>query len=101
MRTTVDVADPGDEPERGPTKAALNPPNVLRWLANPWVSGIAAVASIISVPLAIYLFLNGARDRALAFYVNPAKTALVQTGTTSALRVLYKDQPVSTDVTAV
>jgi hypothetical protein len=103
MKTTVGVADPGDGPQRDPIGAHLKPPGVrlLHWLVNPWVSGIAAAASIISVPLAIYLFLTGTRDRALAFYVNPIKTAVVQAGTTSALRVLYKDQPVNANVTAV
>ena len=74
---------------------------ILRLLTNPWFGGIAAFASIIGIPLSIYLGVAGTRERQLTFYVNPVKSAVVTAGTTSALKVLYQDQEVKTDVTAV
>jgi hypothetical protein len=75
---------------------------VLAFFASrPLLSLGASVASIISVPLAIYLYFSGARSRDLKYYVNPATTTIVKSGQSSDIHVLFKNEPVSTDVSAL
>jgi hypothetical protein len=52
------------------------------------------------VVLAILFYVAASKARELSFYVNPTTTTIVRSGQSSDLHVLYKGQPVSTDVTA-
>lgn len=69
--------------------------------SRPLLSLGASIASIISVPVAVYFYLAGVQSRDLKFYVNPATTTIVKSGESSGLRVLFNDQPVTTDVTGL
>lgn len=69
--------------------------------SHPGLSLSASLASIVSIPLAIFLYFSGARSRELKFYVNPATTTIVKSGQSSDIHVLFKNEPVSTDVTAL
>jgi len=75
---------------------------LLRWYAENPVFGFAgSIASLIAIPLAFLFFFISIRTRELTFYVSEAKSSIVKAGQTSDLHVLYKDQPVKTDVTAI
>jgi hypothetical protein len=76
--------------------------SVVAFFASHPLLGLAAsLASIISIPLGIYLYFAGSRSRNLDFYVSPTTTTIVKSGETSNLRVLYGDKPVTTDVTGL
>jgi len=61
---------------------------------------IGIIAGIIAVPLSIYLFVAGERSRELTYYVNPTTTTIVKNGQSSDIHRLYRDQPVTSDLTA-
>jgi hypothetical protein len=69
-------------------------------LANPWFGGIAAAASIVSLPLAIYMYVAGQARPRLTMYVHPVRTAVVKSGQTSALKVLFNNKETGPNVTA-
>lgn len=70
------------------------------FLANPWVGGIGAVASIISIPLAVYLYFDSLQSPGLVYDVNPARATVVKQGQASQLAISYRGRPLTTDVTA-
>jgi hypothetical protein len=65
------------------------------------VGVIGAVASIIAIPLAIYLYRRGNKRRGLAYKVHPVRTQIVKAGTASRLSVVHDDREIKTDITAV
>ena len=86
------IARPGDTPSRS-----------REWFRqNALLIGIiGSVASIISIPLAIYFFARSTRARELVYLVNPARAVVFKPGQTSQLKVLLRDRPIRSDVTAV
>lgn len=93
------MPDRDDTPivERFPRKTGLR-----RWCAdNPYVAVTGTVASVIALPLSLVLYVASIRSRELSVYVNPTRTILVRSGHSSDLHVVYKGQPISTDVTAI
>ena len=58
------------------------------------------MASIISLPLALYLFLAGQARPRLTMYVHPVRTAVVKSGQTSGLKVLFNNRETGPNVTA-
>lgn len=70
-------------------------------LTNPWFGGIAALASIISIPLAFYLYISAQARPGLTIYVHPVRTPIVKAGQTSGLTVLFKGKETGPNITAV
>ncbi|MGD0101159.1 MAG: hypothetical protein ABSC60_12500, partial [Acidobacteriota bacterium] len=70
-------------------------------IANPWFGGIAGIASIISLPLAIYLYVSGQAHPAFTMYVHPVRAAIVKSGETSSLKVLYNNKETGPNITAI
>jgi hypothetical protein len=85
--------------DQGPSPNRMQ--GLLEWFSrNPWL-GVSA-ASIISIPLAIGLFLASVKHPLLVYAVSPTVTTLVQGGGLSDLHVTYKGQDVAgTDLTVV
>src|SRR5690242_9415759 len=79
--------------------APKKPSAVMRFFSNPIVGILGALASIISVPLAIYFFAQTTQFRELVYYVNPAQAIVVKAGEVSKLRVLIGDRELKSDVT--
>jgi hypothetical protein len=67
---------------------------------NPVIGLLGTIASVVGVVLAVLFYIAASKARELSFYVNPTTTTIVRSGQSSDLYVLYKGQPVSTDVTA-
>jgi hypothetical protein len=62
---------------------------------------VGSLASVISVPLAIYLFFESYKTRELTYYVHPVRAIVATTGAASRLSVNYAGKEIATDVTAV
>jgi hypothetical protein len=74
--------------------------SIIRWFSNPWVGIIGALASIVGIPLAIYLYFSQQEKAELVYYVNPGKTLILEYGRMSDLDVFYKNQKITSDLTA-
>jgi hypothetical protein len=75
---------------------------VLSWFAaNPLVGFVSFVVGIVSLAATFYFGVESLHKRDLRLYVSPVRTLIARSGRTSDLRVLYKGQLVSTDVTAL
>ena len=69
-------------------------------LTNPWFGGAAGIASIISIPLAFYLYISAQVRPGLTVYVHPVRTAIVNAGQTSGIKILFKGVETGPNVTA-
>ena len=79
--------------------------------ANPWFTGISALAGVVGIPLSILLFFVGLASRDLRLTVNSVPivvvnsasfpTVITNPNTSSELIVTYGGKRVTTDVTAV
>jgi hypothetical protein len=77
---------------------------ILQFLSNPivvLVGAIGAVASIIAIPLALYLYTRGNKRRALTCLVRPVRTQIVRAGAASRLSVVHDGREIKSDITAV
>ena len=77
---------------------------LLQFLSHPivvLVGVIGAVASIIAIPLTIYLYRRGDKRRGLAYKVHPVRTQIVRAGAASRLSVVHDGREIKTDITAV
>ena len=61
---------------------------------------MGSVANLISIPLAIYFWLETKEFRNLSFSVNPVRTAIVKADQTSKLSVSYDGKQIHSDITA-
>ncbi|MGA3211615.1 MAG: hypothetical protein ABSD20_09925 [Terriglobales bacterium] len=57
-----------------------------------WLGLVGALASIVALPLAVYLYEQSIRSRELVYSVNPVRTVVVQAGEMSRLHVLFSDE---------
>ena len=74
---------------------------ILRWFSdNPIYGLVCLVIAVVSLIATFYFGLASLKTRDLSVYVHPIRTIIVRSGRTSDLHILYKGQPVSTDVTA-
>jgi hypothetical protein len=77
---------------------------ILQFLSNPivvLVGVIGAVASIIAIPLALYLYKRGNKRRGLTYMVRPVRTQIVRAGAVSRLSVVHDGREIKSDITAV
>src|ERR1035438_8050217 len=76
--------------------------STVEWLAtHPLITLGSVVVGLVSLVLGIYFGVISLRSRELAYQVNPTKTAIVKSGQSSDLQVLYKGQGISSDVTGL
>jgi hypothetical protein len=76
--------------------------STLEWLSkHPLVALGGFVIGLVSLILGIYFGFISLRNRELAYHVNPTKTAIVRSGQSSDLQIIYKGQSVSSDVTGL
>jgi hypothetical protein len=61
---------------------------------------IGSLASLISVPLAIYFYLEAKEYPQLTYYVSPTKAIVVKVGQASKLTTSYNNKVIDTDITA-
>jgi hypothetical protein len=73
---------------------------LIAFLSRPPVAVIASLCSIISIPLAAYLYLASIRTPELSLCLHPIRTPIVQTALASDISVTFKGQPVKGDMTA-
>jgi len=74
---------------------------ISRLFSNPIIGATGALAGIISIPLAIYLYHQTLKYREFVYFVNPIKTSVVNTGYTSNIKVLFNNKEILKNVTAV
>lgn len=68
--------------------------------SNPIIGLAGSLASIVSVPLAVYLFFASQSHRDLCYFLYPAKAVIVKAGQTSRLSITLGGEPVDRDVIA-
>ena len=73
---------------------------VMRLFSNPIVSMIGWAATVLSLFLGIYFYIQSIKKRDLVYFVNPAQAVVVKTGEASNLHVSYGDRELKSDVTA-
>ena len=74
--------------------------SIRNFFSNPWVGVAGSIASIIGIPLAVYLAIGSTRVPHLIYYVHPVRTPIVTAGQTSDLHVTYKATEISGSVSA-
>jgi hypothetical protein len=67
---------------------------------NLWMLVLLAVSTLISSPLAIYLYVASIQEPGLTYSVRPVRSVIAQAGAYSDLTVQYKSQPIASSVTA-
>jgi hypothetical protein len=70
------------------------------FFSNPLVGIIGSVASVISLFLAIYFYVEGKETPLLTYYVNPVKAVVVKAGQASRLTTSFDNKIIETDITA-
>jgi len=76
--------------------------SVVGWFArNPVVGALAALASIIGVPLAIVLFFVADKHRDIVYLTSPSPTTIVKKGRSSDLKIFFRDAIVTDDVSTM
>src|SRR5579864_221803 len=78
------------------------PGSLVDWFArNPRIGLIGTFASVVGVPLAIVLFLASQKDRDIRYAVSASPTTIVKAGQSSDLRVHFKGQELTSDVSSI
>jgi hypothetical protein len=95
----TDEPAPTPEPPKAQPAAIKTPRAPTRWGRRFTV--LAALSSIVSVPLAIYFWLASTTAPRLMFKVSPSRSVVVAKSQVGGLRVLHGDQEIQGDVTAV
>lgn len=95
------AAEPVDVPKGDVGRGNDEPSRFLRFFSNPKLGIAGSVASIISVPLAIYFAVTGVTYPDLVYLTVPNRAAIVRQGATSRLSVQFDGQLMGKDVTAV
>jgi hypothetical protein len=66
----------------------------------PIIGIVGSIASVIAIPLSVYLSFASIPEPSLTYYVYPIRVPIVQTGKMTDLKVLFNDVPIQGDVTA-
>ena len=77
-----------------PQRAGL----LTRLLSRPDFNVVAWVCTVISVPMAVYFFVAGLRDRDLTYYVNPVRSAVLSAAHPSRLTAFVDGNELRSDV---
>jgi hypothetical protein len=73
---------------------------VISFFSHPLVGILGSVASVIGIPLAVYLTFASQHEPRLTYIVHPLRAPVVQTGKMSNLKVLINGATIQSDVTA-
>ena len=65
------------------------------------VLNVRTIMTIIGIILAIYFYSETKTKRELKYYCHPVKATVVKAGQTSALEIIWKNEKIDSDVTAV
>lgn len=71
-----------------------------RLITNPVYGITTGIATLVGVPLSIYLFFASQQFPEITYLVNPIRTSIVASHETSGLTVLYGDRPIRGDLSA-
>jgi hypothetical protein len=74
---------------------------MLKFFSNPWVGIAGSIASIVGIPLAVYLTLSSSHAPRLAYQLHPIRTPIVTAGQSSDLHVTHKATEISGSVSAL
>jgi len=82
--------------------SAKRPTSVIDWFArNPRIGLLGTIASLVGVPISVYLFFASQELREVVYAFSASPTSIVKAGQTSGLRVFFRDLPVNEDVSGV
>jgi hypothetical protein len=73
---------------------------IYRWFGHPIVGIIGWLATLVAIPLAIYLYIAGDHQPNLTYVIHPAKAAVVRAAQSSALSVTFGGKILAGDITA-
>ena len=62
------------------------------------IGAIGAIASLVSIPLAIYLYYAGKGHPQITYFVHPVRAIAVRAGEASRLTTTFDNEPISTDI---
>lgn len=62
---------------------------------------VGSLASVISIPLAIYFYTEAKQVPLLTYYVHPSRAVVVKAGQASKLTIDYANKEIKSDITAV
>ena len=81
-------------------EVAGNGTGLMRFFSLPIVGIIGWAATVLSLVLGIFFYLQGTKKRDIVYYVNPIQAVVVKTGEATQLNVLYGGRELKSDVTA-
>ena len=73
---------------------------VTRFFRNPLFGIIGCIIGVVGIILAVYFYGKSTTTKDLTYYVHPARTAVVQAGQASSLKVTVGEESIQTDVSA-
>src|SRR5882724_9834302 len=71
-----------------------------QWFGHPLVGMIGWLCTVVSVPLAIWLYTASIHKPGLTYFVNPGKAAVIRASQASDFTVTYGGRVLTGDVTA-
>jgi len=81
------------------TKGSIARRGWLHWFSsNPWVGVLTTGGTFLGIIVALFLYYAGSKSRQVTYEVNPVRTSILRAGQTTAIKVFFKGQEVSTDI---
>lgn len=74
--------------------------NLLSFFRHPVVGIVGSLASVIAIPLAVYLYRQTQVSPELTYYVHPVRATVVKGDAASSLAVTFKGKAITSDITA-
>ena len=85
-----------------PTVSAnTNGNRIIQRLSNPYLGAIGTLASVIGIPLAIYLYIQSIEKPQLTVFFNPVRAQIYRADQTSRLQISHNGQLIESDISAV
>lgn len=76
--------------------------NMIDWFArNPRIGLLGTVASLIGIPLSVFLFAASDKERDIRFEVSASPTTIIRAGQSSDLKVQFKGRDLNSDVSSI
>jgi hypothetical protein len=73
---------------------------LIRFFSHPIVGMVGWAATVLSLVLGIFFYIQSTKNRDVVCFVNPVQTVVVKSGGASNLHVFYGDRELKSDVTA-
>lgn len=71
------------------------------FISNPWIGLVGLIIGLLGLGFALYSWYDAKAYRQFEYYVDPARAIVVQSGKTSSLTVNFKNETITSDITAV